>query len=164
MELSVKYTVLVLTILFTGLSAGLFYGWEVSVIPGTKKIGLNNYLQTMQTINREIINPAFMLVFMGPLLFQIISTYQFRNSSLFWWCLGAMVIYAIGTFGITALGNVPLNDTLEAIKLDQLTQEDANTIRADYETPWNTLHRWRTLFAILSFTLLLIAGVMVKKV
>ena len=51
--------------LSSGLTAGLFFGWAVSVIPGTTKVSDRNYVATMQSINVAIINPIFMLSFLG---------------------------------------------------------------------------------------------------
>ena len=70
MELSAKGTTLLIAILLTGLSARLFYAWEVSVIPGTKRIPNRAYLETMQSINRAILHPAFYIIFFGSLLFR----------------------------------------------------------------------------------------------
>ena len=63
------------SIVLTGLSAGLFYAWSVSVIPGTQKIENLTYLNTMQSINREILNPWFFLIFFGSLITLLGSTY-----------------------------------------------------------------------------------------
>ena len=37
----------------------------MSVIPGTRRVAATNYVDTMQPINRAIINPAFIIPFMG---------------------------------------------------------------------------------------------------
>lgn len=158
MEISIKALALFITILLTGLSAGLFFAWEISVIPGTKKVSDTTYIETMQAINRAIINPAFMVIFMGTLLMQIISVYQFRGTSPFWWMLAATLIYAAGTVGVTMLGNVPLNDSLDATRLADFSSEQIESIRSSYERPWNWLHTVRTFFAVISFTLMQLAA------
>ena len=58
-------TLLITGVIGTGLVAGLLYGWAVSVIPGTTRVGDHTYVETMQDINRAIINPAFIIPFMG---------------------------------------------------------------------------------------------------
>ena len=60
--------------IFTGLSAGLLYGWRVSVIPGTRRTSSHAYVETMQAINRAILNPAFFLVFLGAPVAIAVST------------------------------------------------------------------------------------------
>ena len=155
MELTINNITLFAAIILTGLSAGLFYAWEFSVIPGTRRIDDHSYIETMQSINRAIINPAFMLIFFGALIFQIAITFQHRGTTAFWILLGAMFTYLLGTIFVTGLGNVPLNNALEALNLKELSVEQLNSHRTHYELQWNRLHKIRTAFAVLSFILLL---------
>ncbi len=142
----------------TGLSAGLFYAWSVSVIPGTRKIMDPTYMEAMQSINRAILNPAFFLIFFGSLILLATNTIQqYQNGLTFWLMLAATLTYLIGTFGVTAFGNVPLNDTLDALNLNNLNAEQISQFRQNYEVKWNQLHTIRTVFAVLSFLLSLIA-------
>lgn len=159
MEITLKIMVLYIAILITGLSAGLFYSWQISVIPGTKLSQDYTYIETMQKINRAIINPPFMLIFLGSLLIQVVSVFLYWNTSIpFWLILMATVLYAGGTIMVTGLGNVPLNDALDELHLDDLSKKEISKERHDYEVPWNRLHLVRTAFAVLSFMLLLIAA------
>lgn len=159
MEQLLKGSIYTATVVLTGLSAGLFYAWAVSVIPGTKLTSNISYLETMQHINRAIINPWFMVIFMGPLLGMIISGIMNYGSGIdatFWYVVVAFLTYLVGTFGVTALGNVPLNDGLDAIHIGKLTGDEMNNIRLAYEQKWNKLHNIRTLFSVVSFVLLLV--------
>ena len=158
MEISIKSLSLFTAVVLTGLSAGLFYAWMVSVIPGTRKVADITYLESMQSINRAILNPAFFLVFIGSLLVLTISTIQqFNLGTTFWILLAATLIYLIGTVGVTIFGNVPLNDALEALNLAELSNAEIIEFRKDYEEKWNQLHWIRTLFAVLSFMLSVLA-------
>jgi uncharacterized membrane protein len=162
MEISNKNLVLFAAIVLTGLSAGLFYAWKISVIPGTKRVNDLTYIQVMQEINRAIINPAFMLLFMGSLFIQVLSVIQHRNTNVFWILLAAFVTYFGGTILVTILGNVPLNNNLESLKISGMSPEQLSQNRNSYETKWNKLHTIRSLFAILSFVLLL-AGQFINR-
>ena len=71
--------------------------------------------------------------------------------------LGATLVYMLGTFGVTAFGNVPLNDALDVLDLSSLGEAEMKEFRRSYEIKWNRLHWIRTLFAVLSFMLSLIA-------
>ena len=66
-------TLLITGVIGTGLVAGLLYGWAVSVIPGTTRVGDHTYVETMQDINRAIINPAF-----------IVPSFRFRSRASQW--------------------------------------------------------------------------------
>ena len=159
MEISIKSIVLFGAVVLTGLSAGFFYAWSVSVIPGTKKVVNVTYLETMQSINQAIINPAFFIIFFGSLLFlSISSVYQFNTSNTtFWFMLMASVFYLIGTVGVTALGNVPLNNQLAALNLIEMSPQKLLEFRNFYENNWNRLHLIRTIFAVGSFVLSVLA-------
>ncbi len=159
MELSFKTTILFVAIVLTGLSAGFFYAWLVSVIPGTRKVTDPVYLETMQAINKAILNPAFFLVFFGsPLALGISTIQQYHSGIPFWLLLAATVIYLIGTFGVTAFGNVPLNDALDALDLAELSEVKRIAFRSTYEQKWNRLHLIRTVFAVVAFLTSLIGA------
>ncbi|MEL6274538.1 MAG: DUF1772 domain-containing protein, partial [Bacteroidota bacterium] len=131
----------------------------VSVIPGTRKVVDLNYLESMQSINRAILNPAFFLVFMGSPLVLAVSTFQQINSgSIFWFLLAATITYLFGTFGVTVLGNVPLNDALDTLPLEEVGEAKITAFRKSYEGKWNRLHLIRTVFSVLSFMLSLLGA------
>lgn len=158
-----KSITLFITVLLNGLSAGFFFAWSVSVILGTKKVGDSTYLETMQNINREILNPLFFLVFFGSLLMLIVSIWLPSNSKLsFLLILSSALVYFIGTFGVTALGNVPLNNELDTLSLHNLSVTELNEFRIYYEIKWNLYHTIRTIANLVSFVLLLIS-IFIKK-
>jgi uncharacterized membrane protein len=165
MEISMKTIILLAAVLLTGLSAGLFYAWSVSVIPGTKKLVDLTYLETMQSINRAILNPLFFLVFLGSaLLLFWASINQFQTSNwAFAWVVGSLLTYLIGTIGVTGMGNVPLNNELDILNLAEMSSDKIAAFRAYYESNWNRLHTLRTVFAVLSFLLALVPLVLKSK-
>ncbi len=155
MEITIKSFVLFGSVVLTGLSAGLFYAWSVSVIPGTQKVVDITYLQTMQSINRAILNPAFFTIFFGSVLFLVTSSvYEFHSNKVaFWFLVTSSITYLIGTIGVTGLGNVPLNNQLDALNLAEIGTDKVTEFRRYYESNWNRLHVIRTVFAVLSFML-----------
>ncbi len=164
MDFSIKTLTLFTATILVGLSAGLFYAWLVSVIPGTRKIVDITYLETMQSINKEILNPAFYVIFMGSPIIMIISVIQqYKYGAPFWLLLAATVVYLIGTFGVTIFGNVPLNDALEALNLSELTDVDIIDFRRSYERKWNRWHWVRTVFSVASFILMLMGAFAYSK-
>ena len=153
-----KTYALFITVLLNALSTGFFFAWSVSVILGTKKVGDFTYLESMQSINKEILNPAFFIVFFGSLVTLIITTYlQFNNKPVFWLVLASAIIYLIGTFGITAFGNVPLNNALDALNINNIYLNELKNFRTYYEGTWNRYHNIRTISSMISFLLLLIS-------
>ncbi|MGG5486474.1 DUF1772 domain-containing protein [Gaetbulibacter sp. PBL-D1] len=153
-----KTSVFFITVLLNALSVGFFFAWSVSVILGTKKVGDFTYLETMQSINKEILNPVFFIVFFGSLITLILNAaLQNNNKLMFWLLLTSAIIYLIGTFGVTAFGNVPLNNELDALDIKALNINEIKNFRDYYESNWNQYHNIRTLSNMISFILLLIS-------
>ena len=153
-------TILLLTATSTALIAGLFYGFSCAVNPGLGKLSDKGYLAAMQSINREIQNIAFLASFMGTLLLLPLSTWLlYRAGAMhsFWSLLAATFIYAIGVFGLTMFGNVPLNQMLDKFNLAAASAEDMVRQRERFEQPWNRLHQIRTIAAIVSIIMVILA-------
>lgn len=159
MEIQIQNISLNVALVLTGLSAGLFFAWSVSVIPGTQKVDSLSYLETMQSINREIINPAFFLVFFGSIAALSYSTYSIygQGTNGFWILVAATLTYLLGTIGVTGMGNIPLNNELELLNLAKLSTKEITEFREYYELRWNKFHTYRMLFSVLSFLMTVIA-------
>lgn len=150
----------ILTVITTGLIAGLFYGFSCAVNQGLGNLSDAKYLEAFQSINKTIQNPLFFASFMGSLVLLLITTYlQYRNgmSSSFYFLLAATLVYAIAVFGITVLGNVPLNEQLDKFTLISASAEEMATMRKLFEKPWNNFHTARTLASFLSFILAVVS-------
>jgi uncharacterized membrane protein len=150
------------TLLTTALIAGLFYAYSVSVNPGLNRLSDSAYLQSMQHINRVILNPLFMASFMGALIMLPICTFiVFRHDGIspsFWFILAATLLYVIGTFGVTIAGNVPLNVMLDQFNIEGAGAQELRAFRAQFEMPWNNLHRVRTIANVLSLICAIVAA------
>ena len=153
--------ILIITTLLVAITCGILYGYACSVNLGLGKLRDVEYLKAMQEINRAIINPWFMICFMGPILFYPVSGFLiFRSAGIggtFALVALSGVIYFIGVFLVTGAGNVPLNETLAHIQIDVLSQEHMRASREAFEQPWNKLHLIRTIASIVSVALLLVA-------
>jgi uncharacterized membrane protein len=144
----------------TALIAGLFYSYSCSVNAGLGKLPDAGYLAAMQSINREILNPLFFMSFMGTLIFLPVGTWlQYSNpvSTRFYLMLAATLVYAIGTFGVTILGNVPLNNALDGFQLQSSSPDLLHQQRELFEKPWNRLHSIRAIANAIALILVLLA-------
>lgn len=147
---------ILVAVVSTGLSTGLLFGWAVSVMPGTARVADTEYIAVMQSINRAIINPFFLVPFLlSPVLLVIASVGQFGvQEDENGWLLGtAAVVYAVGVLAVTIAGNIPLNDRLEAFDLDAADTDAASVERTTYERGWNRWHYVRTLASLSAFVL-----------
>ena len=139
----------------TGLVAGLFYAYAVSVNLGLARQPDAGYVATMQAINERIQNPLFFVSFFGALLFLVAAfaahyrRHQ-RSSARFWLVAVACMFYIGGGFLVTVFANVPLNEELANVAADASPGELASA-RAAYEDPWNFWNGLRMVFSILAF-------------
>ncbi|WP_115462162.1 anthrone oxygenase family protein [Winogradskyella aurantiaca] len=163
MEINYKIIVLILSVLFTGLTAGLCFTWSNAVTPGIGRLDDISYLKSFQAMNRAIINAQFMLVFMGPIILLFFNAYLFKNNDTgFCLFLIAAILFLIGIGLVTVFGNVPLNEILDKSNLESLSKLELQTLRSKFEQPWNRWHMVRTLSSLTSF-LLLICGILYLK-
>ncbi|MDH7463322.1 DUF1772 domain-containing protein [Chitinophagaceae bacterium 26-R-25] len=153
---------LIAAAVLSALIAGLFYAWSCSIIPGLAKLDGRTYVSAMQSFNKAILNPVFFLSFMGTLIMLPVATFAHFHQPLsarFWLLLGATVLYVVGVFGVTAFGNVPLNNMLSSFDLPSASNEAINSVRAKFEAPWNSLHSIRTVASIVVLLLVVCACV-----
>lgn len=147
------------SIVLTGLLAGLFYGYQCSVIAGLGRLGNREYLQAFQHINSAILNPLFFLSFIGSMVALIAATwlaYRNGNSALLPYLLTATVVYVVGVFGITAICNVPLNEMMASFNITSATNTEIDHMRHSFEASWNRWHLVRTIASVLVFVVLVL--------
>jgi uncharacterized membrane protein len=143
--------------LTTGLVAGVFYAYSVSVDLGLAAQPDANYVATMQAINERIQNPLFFASFFGAGLFSLAAlavhlpgprSGRLRLISV------ACLLYIGGGFLLTAFVNVPMNDQLAAVDPDAPARV-LSRARDAYEGPWDFWNGVRTVFSTLSFVALI---------
>lgn len=145
-----------IALLLVALMAGLFFSFSVAVTRGLQQLDDKSYLRAMQKINKAILNPVFLLCFLGAPVFLIATTVLrfIADHRLFMWMVVISLVYIGGVFMVTMFCNVPLNNYLEQQEIDQLDGEAARAARSRFETPWNRYNHIRTLFSILTCALL----------
>ena len=156
MKTTMTNIILIIASVMTALSAGLFFAWACSVVPGLGKLSDANYLSAMQSINREILNPIFFSCFMGAVIMLPVATFISYSSPVtmrFWLLLAAAIVYIVGVFGVTVAGNVPLNNILDATNLQTATLEELAQLRASFENTWNNLNTARAFAGVVSLVL-----------
>ncbi|AZB07577.1 DUF1772 domain-containing protein [Chryseobacterium sp. G0162] len=155
---------LIITAVLTALIAGLFYAYSCSVVLGLGKLPDAEYLKAMQNINREILNPVFFMSFMGTAILLPVSTFFFRGEQpVFILLLLATLAYLIGVFGVTVVGNVPMNDQLDQFDISGSAVEAIKQMRENFESRWNFLNNIRTGFSVVSIILLVCACIWHKE-
>lgn len=164
MEINFKIIVLMLGILFTGLTAGLCFTWSNAITPGIGRLDDLGFLQSFQAMNRAIINRSFLITFFGPVVLLFINAFMHWNAhpTTFWSFMLAAILFFVGIGLITVFKNVPLNELLDKTVLENLSTFELNELRTKFEKPWNRWHIQRTIASFTAFSLLLI-GIIYNK-
>ncbi|WP_309144477.1 anthrone oxygenase family protein [Streptomyces sp. BR123] len=145
---SARLASLIAATVTTGLMAGLFFAFDISVMPALKRSDDRTLIQVMQRINTAIINGLFLLVFLGALLFTGLALTLHLADGGSWSgaaipLTAALVAYVLA-LGVTARVNIPLNNALEqAGPFDRIP--DPAAVRRAFESGWVPANRWRTL-------------------
>jgi uncharacterized membrane protein len=137
-------TLMVATIA-VGLMAGVFSVYAHAIMPGLRGTDDRTFVGAFQAIDRAIINPWFLPVFMGALLVTALAAGLHLGEDTFPWILAALLLYLV-TVVITMRVNVPLNDAIKAA--GDPDQIDLATVRARFdESRWA---RWNVVRAVMS--------------
>jgi uncharacterized membrane protein len=156
-ESNITDIILIITATLTALSAGLFFAWSCSVMPGLARLSDKEFVAAMQAVNRAIQNPIFFTVFFGAPIFLVISTVlHYGEFARFSFLLAATIIYLTGNFGVTIFGNVPMNDTLDRFDLKSASDEEIARQRANFERRWNNLNHIRAVSSTLALIIVVI--------
>jgi uncharacterized membrane protein len=119
----------------------------------------------MQSINRAILNPLFFISFMGTLVLLPISVWFFKEqSTVFYLLLAAALLYFGGVFLVTMIGNVPLNNLLDAADLSKLDAEGLAALRNKFEPGWNLFQSIRTIASVICIVLVAYAAILSRHV
>jgi uncharacterized membrane protein len=104
---------LVAATISVGLMAGVFYVYAHAIMPGLGRTDDRTFVAAFQAIDRAIINPWFIPVFIGALPLLVLAAALHTGDEPLPWVLAALVLY-LATFVLTMRVNVPLNDAIKA--------------------------------------------------
>lgn len=145
---STVHTVTLVTALGCGLSAGAFFAFSTFIMPALDRLPATGAIETMQSINRTVVTPLFMLALFGSALACVglaiwaARSLDQRSARL---VLAAAALYVVGTIFVTIGGNIPLNDTLDAVNAHGAS---AAGDWSDFSGPWTLLNHVRTVAAL----------------
>ncbi|MEV0711833.1 DUF1772 domain-containing protein [Nocardia aurea] len=144
---ALRIAALVAATLATGLIAGVFYAYAMSVMPALGRGDDRTIIDVMQKINVVIINPWFLVGFVGTLVFGVgaaaLHLGADHRATLVW--IGIALALNVIAFAVTGTLNVPLNDQLASAG-DVAALADPAAVRADFESAWV---RWNIVRAVL---------------
>jgi uncharacterized membrane protein len=140
-----------------GLVAGVFFAFSNFVMPALARLPPAHGIAAMQKINVTVLNRTFLGVFMGTaavcLALAIASLFSGWDAASKLRAAGC-VAYVVGTFAVTAVFNVPLNEALERVAPESAA---AAELWSRYLREWTTWNSVRGLAALAAAALLTLA-------
>lgn len=137
-----------LAILGCGLMAGLFFAFSNFVMKALVRLPSEQGMAAMQLINVTVINPVFLLIFLGTAVLSVVlGLYTFTHwgaAGSLWLVVGS-ACYLFGTVGVTMAFNVPLNNLLA--RADSSSSTAADTW-SSYVSRWLLWNHVRAVMAI----------------
>ncbi|MGW6718522.1 DUF6264 family protein [Streptomyces durocortorensis] len=143
---------LVASVLCTGLMAGLFFAYDISVMPGLAELDDTAYAAAMQRFNAAIDGSAlFGLVFLATLALTVaaaIVTFRRKRRAVALPLAVAACCYLL-VLVVTVAVSLPLNADLAALG-NPASAQDVHAVIDDFKAVWVPVNVFRTLFCVLS--------------
>lgn len=141
----------------SGLVAGIFFAFSTFVMGALARIQQAAGISAMQSINVVVINPLFLSVFMGTAILCV----GLALAAFFGWShprslylIIASLLYFAGTFLVTMMFNVPLNDALAAVSP---ASADGAELWKRYLSVWTNWNHVRTIAALAASAFFILA-------
>lgn len=158
-KMSVWFTLLcAVSVIAYATIGGVFLAFSDFIMRSFNLVKGQGGIEAMQVLNVEIMRSVFMVLFIGLTLVSLFIavyaaiTLEGMQSRLLMLSGG---LYLVGVFGVTAAGNVPLNNHLAAI--DAGAAQTLAFWKEAYMTRWVSLNSLRTLACLLASGLTLSA-------
>ncbi len=141
----------IFTIISSCLISGVFLAFSDFVIRGLNRIPTKDAIAAMQSINVTVLNSIFITLFILTAICCLIlavlgiKIYGVSGSAFI---LAGCFFYLVGSFLVTMLFNVPLNESLKAATIPD--QAAATEVWQHYMSSWIFWNHVRTIFSALA--------------
>lgn len=153
--------VLVVSVFLSSLVAGFLFSYAIVIMPGIKQLNDRDFIRAFQVTDRIIQNnqPLFILVWVGSALALIASAilgiWRLQGVDLLLLASAALA-YILAVQLSTIVINLPLNNKLQSIDVDTMSETDLKAARNEFEPRWNTSNNVRTIVSCSVSALLII--------
>ena len=153
---------LIPSVILCALVTGFIFTYAIVVMPGFSKLSDKEFIKAFQVTDEVIQNnqPLFMITWIGSII-SILSTIIVATAttglSNSWLIILVGVIYLLGVQGVTIVIHLPLNNHIQKMDIDKMTDKNLGEERRKFQKKWNFFNNIRTSVAFLvSVTLILI--------
>ena len=154
--------ILIPSVILCALVTGFIFTYAIVVMPGFSKLSDKEFIKAFQVTDEVIQNnqPLFMITWIGSIisiLLTIIVATATTGLSNSWLIILVGVIYLLGVQGITIVIHLPLNNHIQKMNIDKMTDKDLGEERRKFQKKWNFFNNIRTSVAFsVCVTLILI--------
>lgn len=152
---------LIFSITLCSLVSGFIFTYAIVVMPGLSNLNDKEFIRAFQVTDAVIQNnqPIFMFTWIGSivslLITILISVVNFGLSEA-WLIVLLGVFYLLSVQGITIIIHIPLNNHIQKVVIEELSDEAIAEERVKFERKWNYFNNIRTSISISVSLLLLI--------
>ena len=153
---------LIPSVILCALVTGFIFTYAIVVMPGFSKLSDKEFIKAFQVTDEVIQNnqPLFMITWIGSIisiLLTIIVATATTGLSNSWLIILVGFIYLLGVQGVTIVIHLPLNNHIQKMNIDKMTDKDLGEERRKFQKKRNFFNNIRTSVAFLvSVTLILI--------
>tara|TARA_A100001388_G_scaffold48637_1_gene32333 strand:+ start:324 stop:800 length:477 start_codon:yes stop_codon:yes gene_type:complete len=153
---------LIPSVILCALVTGFIFTYAIVVMPGFSKLSDKEFIKAFQVTDEVIQNnqPLFMITWIGSIisiLLTIIVATATTGLSNSWLIILVGFIYLLGVQGVTIVIHLPLNNHIQKMDIDKMTDKNLGEERRKFQKKWNFFNNIRTSVAFLvSVTLILI--------
>ena len=143
-------------LLGSALVGGIFFAFSSFIMKALARVPTAEGIGAMQSINVVVLNPSFLGAFIGTAVLSLgagglaLAGWGRPSASFF---LGGALFYLVGTFGVTAFGNIPLNNRLAAVSATDPGARDVWEHYLGRWTRWNHVRMVAAMAAALLYSL-----------
>lgn len=95
----------------SGMVGGIFFIFSTTIVAALERQPVEHAVAVMQAINRVILQPMFLILFVGTAAVSVAVVVTAPGDLLAW---AGAVLYVLGSFVLTRAVNIPLNTALDA--------------------------------------------------
>jgi uncharacterized membrane protein len=147
---SVLFGLTFLAALGAGLVAGIFFAFSNFVMGALGRVAPEAGISAMQSINVVVLNSVFLGLFMGTaalsLILAVAALMRWSEPGAGYLLAGGL-LYFVGCFVVTMLGNVPLNDSLAAVGANS---DEGRRVWTHYLLAWTWWNHVRTVASLVA--------------
>ena len=130
--------ILIPSVILCALVTGFIFTYAIVVMPGFSKLSDKEFIKAFQVTDEVIQNnqPLFMITWIGSII-SILSTIIVATAttglSNSWLIILVGVIYLLGVQGVTIVIHLPLNNHIQRINIDKITDKNLGEERRKFQ-------------------------------